>query len=79
MKDFVLGSCLALAFVLFLAAVVSLSAGCAVRATIQGCMLRCPDAMKTPSQIEAEAARERCLEDTDKDDHECEPQKEGQL
>ena len=32
-----------------------LTAGCAVR--IQGCVLRCPDAMKTPDQIEAEGRR----------------------
>ena len=32
--------------------------GCAVRTQFQGCLIRCPDAMKAPDQIEAEGARE---------------------
>ena len=32
--------------------------GCAVRTQFQGCVIRCPDAMKDPDQIEAEGARE---------------------
>ena len=31
--------------------------GCAVRTSFQGCVIRCPDAMKDPDQIEAEGQR----------------------
>ena len=37
--------------------------GVAYTGDIQGCALRCPDAIKTPAQIEAEGVREACLED----------------
>ena len=32
--------------------------GCAVRTQFQGCLIRCPDAMKDPDQLEAEGQRE---------------------
>ena len=32
--------------------------GCAVRTQFQGCVIRCPDAMKDPDQIEAEGERD---------------------
>ena len=35
-----------------------LLSGCAVRTQFQGCLIRCPDAMKDPDQIEAEGQRE---------------------
>ena len=35
-----------------------LLSGCAVRTQFQGCLIRCPDAMKDPDQLEAEGQRE---------------------
>ena len=35
-----------------------LFSGCAVRTQFQGCLIRCPDAMKDPDQLEAEGQRE---------------------
>ena len=35
-----------------------LAGGCAVRTQFQGCVVRCPDAIKDPAQIEAEGERD---------------------
>ena len=52
------------------------SSGCAMRMTIQGCSMRCPDAMKTPAQIEAELKRDQCIESNNNEDCEQEESEE---
>ena len=58
------------ALLLFVIILFSCLTGCALRARVQACVLRCPDLVKSPAQIIAEGQRE-CMTDEDNDARDC--------